>query len=98
MSIDLLATPAAGTLDTAILTRTIAPARSQFSPELAQEILNWDFTPDDQREMAELSAKARAGSLTPEEEAKIDSYVRVSHIVNLMQAKARLAAKTSAGN
>ena len=43
--------------------------------------------------MSELSAKARTGSLSPTEEMEIDSYVRVAHIVNLMQAKARLAVK-----
>jgi hypothetical protein len=98
MSTDLFSSPAAGTLDTAILTRTIAPQRSHFSPEVAAEILHWDFTPEDQREMEALSAKARAGTLTPEEEVKIDSYIRVSHIVNLLQAKARLALKPSASN
>jgi len=41
--------------------------------------------------MAELSAKARAGELTPHEEAEIDSQVQVGQIVNLIEAKARLA-------
>ncbi|MEX2173478.1 MAG: hypothetical protein WD872_03895 [Pirellulaceae bacterium] len=91
MNSDLLSSPIVATFDTAILTRTIAPVRSQFSPEVAGEILQWDFSPEDQREMANLSAKASAGTLTVEEEAKIDSYIRVSHIVNLLQAKARLA-------
>jgi hypothetical protein len=98
MSSDLLPSPAVATFDTAILTRTIAPVRSQFSPEVAEEILHWDFSPEDQHEMADLSAKARAGTLTADEEAKIDSYIRVSHIVNLLQAKARLAIKQASGN
>ncbi len=97
-SSDLLPSPAVATFDTAILTRTIAPVRSQFSPEVAAEILRWDFSSEDQREMANLSAKARAGTLPPDAEAKIDSYIRVSHIVNLLQAKARLAIKQTAGN
>lgn len=96
MSSDLLPSPAVATFDTAILTRTIAPVRSQFSPEVAAEILHWDFSAEDQREMAALSEKARAGALTPEEEAQIDSYIRVSHIVNLLQAKARLSIKQGA--
>jgi hypothetical protein len=48
--------------------------------------------------MSELSAKARRGELSAEEEAEIDSYVRVGHIVNLMQAKARLAIKQASQN
>jgi hypothetical protein len=98
MSSDLLPSPVVATFDTAILTRTIAPVRNHFSPEVADEILHWDFSAEDQREMAALSAKARAGTLSPDEEAKIDSYIRVSHIVNLIQAKARLALKPNASN
>lgn len=97
MSNDLLTSPAA-TFDTAILTRTITPVRNHFSPEVAAEILHWDFSPEDQQEMATLSAKARAGTLTKDEEAQIDSYIRVAHIVNLLQAKARLALKPAASN
>ncbi len=91
MSTDLMASPAVDTFDTAILTRAISPARNTLSPEAAQEILRWEFSPQDQERMAELSEKARQGALTPDEEVEIDSYVRVGHIVNLMQAKARLA-------
>ena len=86
------------TFDTAILTRAISPSRSTLSREAAQEILRWDFSPEDQQRMAELSTKARHGDLTPDEEAEIDSYVRVGHIVNLMQAKARLAIKQAPQN
>jgi hypothetical protein len=46
--------------------------------------------------MAELSAKARAGELSAQEESQIDSYIRVAHIMNLMQAKARLSVKQAA--
>jgi hypothetical protein len=89
-------TAAVETFDTAILTRAISPARSTLSRTAAQEILQWDFPREDKQRMAELSAKARAGALSAEEEAEIDSYVRVGHIVNLMQAKARLAIKQAA--
>jgi hypothetical protein len=95
MSSDLLPLPPTETFDTAILARTIAPVRNQFSPELADEILRWDFTSEDQQRMAELSGKARTGELTTEEEAQLDSYVRIAHFVNLMQAKARLALRTA---
>ena len=98
MSSDLLPQFVAETFDTAILARTIAPVRNQFSPELAEEILHWDFTPEDQRRMAELSGKARTGELTADEESQLDSYVRIAHFVNLMQAKARLALRSAGRN
>jgi hypothetical protein len=96
MSTNLMPSPAVETFDTAILARVISPARRFLSPDLAEEILKWDFSQEDKQRMAELSAKARAGELSVEEEAEIDSYVRVGHIVNLMQAKARLAIKQAA--
>ena len=98
MITNMMPTPAVETFDTAILTRAIAPARSALSRVAAQEILLWDFSPEDQRRMSELSAKAHRGELTADEEAEIDSYVRVGHIVNLMQAKARLALKPAPQN
>jgi len=48
--------------------------------------------------MAELSAKARAGRLTAEEESLIDSYARADRLINLMQVKARLARKQASSN
>ncbi len=96
MTTNLMPSHAVETFDTAILTRAISPARQSISREIAEQILEWDFPPEDQERMAELSAKARAGALNAEEETEIDSYVRVGHIVNLMQAKARLAIKQAA--
>jgi hypothetical protein len=98
MTTGLTPTSPVETFDTAILTRAISPTRESLPRELAQEILQWDFPPEDKQRMAELSVKVRAGELTEREESEIDSYVRVGHIVNLMQAKARLALKQTAQN
>jgi hypothetical protein len=76
--------------DTEVLSRVISQSHAMLSQPLADEILGWDFAPKDRLRMEELSAKARAGSLSPNEEAETDSYVLVGHFVNVMQAKARL--------
>jgi hypothetical protein len=94
MLTNLMPSSAVDTFDIAILTRAISPVYQSLSRDLAQEILQWDFPQEDKRRMAKLSAKARGGELTVEEKAEIDSYVRVGHIVNLMQAKARLATRS----
>lgn len=70
-----------GTFDTAILTRAIGPTQKPLSHALAAEILQWDFSAEDQQRMSELSAKARTGSLSAAEEAEIDSYIR-SHTLS----------------
>ncbi|HEY2411999.1 MAG TPA: hypothetical protein VGI40_07140 [Pirellulaceae bacterium] len=96
MTTNLMPSPAVETFDTAILARTIYPTRKSLPPGIAEEILQWDFSPEDKRRMGELSVKANEGELSAQEEEEIDSYIRVGHIVNLMQAKARLAIKQGA--
>ena len=39
--------------------------------------------------MSELSAKARAGSLTPQEQAKIDTYEQLGCLTDILHVKAR---------
>jgi hypothetical protein len=43
--------------------------------------------------MQVLAAKARNGSLTPEEETEIDCYERVGHALSLMKARAKVSLK-----
>jgi hypothetical protein len=98
MTTNFMPTSVVDTFDTAILTRAMSPARGTLSRQAAQEILQWGFPPEDKQRMAELSAKVRRGELTSEEELEIDSYVRVGHIINLMQAKARLTITQATDN
>jgi hypothetical protein len=51
----------------AIWGRIAKPDQATLTPELARAILKLDFDPEDQRRVDELSAKARKGTLTPEE-------------------------------
>ena len=48
----------------------------------------WD---SDQVRTEELAGKARAGSLSPEEEREIENYERVGHYLAILQSKARVA-------
>lgn len=43
----------------------------------------------DEDRVNELSAKARAGSLTPEETRELDSYLHIGFLLGIMQSKAR---------
>jgi hypothetical protein len=62
-------------------------------PELARAILRLDFDTEDHRRVDELSAKARKGTLTPEERAELDEYIRVGNELAVLQSKARLSLK-----
>ncbi|WP_337174927.1 hypothetical protein [Paludisphaera sp.] len=79
--------------EVSILNRILRPDAPTFSPEAARDILALDFDAADKDRMRELSAKARAGSLTPEEDAEAGKYELVGHLLNVMQSKARRSLK-----
>jgi hypothetical protein len=85
------------TSDVAILSRVLEPDKPTLSPQAAREILALDFGPADRERMRQLSAKARAGTLTPPEQVAIDNYERVGHVLNIMQSKARRSLKRRRG-
>ena len=80
--------------EVAILNRILRPKAPTFSPEAAQEILNLDFDETDKDRMRQLSAKARAGTLTANEDAEAGKYELVGHLLNIMQSKARRSLKS----
>ncbi len=77
------------TSEVSILNRILRPGAPTFSPEAARDILALDFDQADKERMRELSAKARAGTLTAEEDAEAGKYELVGHLLNIMQSKAR---------
>ena len=72
-----------------ILERVIAPARGDFSPDLARHILSLDFPEQDHARYEELSAKVQERSLTQEETAELEEYLTVNDLLMFLQAKAR---------
>jgi hypothetical protein len=89
--------PPVNTSEVAILSRVLEPDKPTLSAETARDLLALDFTPADKDRMRDLSAKARAGTLTPAEQAAIDNYERVGHLLNVLQSKARRSLKGRRG-
>jgi len=67
----------------------------EMSPRVARAILTLSFSQDDISRMHELSAKARAGTLTPEEDAEMDNFERIGSILSTLKSKARQVLKRS---
>jgi hypothetical protein len=69
----------------------------QFQEELsataARALLKVRFSPQDHQRMHELSAKARAGTLTDQEELEIDTYERLGCVLDILHSQARRALK-----
>ena len=76
-----------------ILVRTIQPGEGNLPIEAARSILTFQLSQADRERVNELSAKARADALIPEERAELDDYERISCLLELMQSKARLSLK-----
>ena len=84
-------------LESAILSRIIAPKEGTLSPEAARSMLGLGFSQEDLSRMNRLAVKARAGKLTSAENDVLDSYLRVGRFVALVQAKARQSLQDSTG-
>jgi hypothetical protein len=75
--------------EVSILSRILRPAMPTFSREAARDILALDFDQVDKDRMRQLSARAREGTLTPEDDAEAGRYELIGHLLNIMQSKAR---------
>lgn len=80
-----------------ILSRLVVTDESSLSRAMAEGILTLGFDQTDKDRMRDLAAKARAGALTPEQQAEIEAYSRVGSLIGILHSKARQALKGSCG-
>ena len=88
-------TPAKRTADPelAIWERVFVPDPKQVTPDQARYLLEVRFPPSDLDRINALSAKAREGTLTPDENAELDRYVHLGHLLSILKAKVRRSLK-----
>jgi hypothetical protein len=65
----------------------------EMSPQVARAILGLSFPKADVTRMRELSAKARGGTLSSEEDAEMDNFERAGSILSVLKSKARQVLK-----
>jgi hypothetical protein len=82
--------------EAAILDRVIRPHDADLPREAAQALLRLRFDQRDLDRIHELVTGNQADALTPAERSELDSYLRISSFVELVQAKARLSLKKHA--
>jgi hypothetical protein len=75
--------------EVAILTRLVGPEDPSLPAAAAEAILALSFSPTDRDRMRTLAARARAGSLTPEEQAEVEAYSRVNSLLGVLKSIAR---------
>jgi hypothetical protein len=79
--------------EAAILGRLVVPEPLSLSPAAAEGILALEFDQADKDRMHQLAAKARAGTLTPQEQAEVEAYSRIGSLLGIFQSKVRRALK-----
>jgi hypothetical protein len=65
----------------------------ELSPQAARAILQLSFPEADIEHMRELSAKARAGTLSVDEDRIMDEYERVGSVLSILKSRARQVLK-----
>lgn len=76
-----------------IFSRVLDPDEAGLTPEVARFFLGLNFREEDRDRVATLSAKAQGPSLTPEERAELEEYLRAGDFLALLHAKARASLK-----
>jgi hypothetical protein len=82
----------------AIWERVFVPDPKNITPEQARFFLEVRFPQADLDRINELSAKASAGKITPEENADLDLYVHIGHLLSILKAKVRGRLKETTGS
>ncbi len=71
------------------LAKILDPVVSCFTPEVAKRVVELRADPDVQIRIDELAEKCNEGTITPEETAEYDAYIRAMDVVAVFQKKAR---------
>ena len=75
------------------LERLVDPPKGGFSPDLANYLLQLDFSSKDQALYRRLSAKAQEGKLTSKEKVALEDLLTAADVLAILQSKARISRK-----
>jgi hypothetical protein len=93
---EVMSSQAIPNTEAAILARVVRSEDSELTPEVARYFLSLRLPDGDERRVDELSAKARAGSLSEGEKQELESYLHVGALLGVMQSRARRLIRGSA--
>jgi hypothetical protein len=82
--------------EAAIISRMIHPETGDLPNETAKALFRLSLDRSDLDRLHELVVKNQDGALTPAEKADLESYLRISFLVDLMHAKALCSLKKHA--
>jgi hypothetical protein len=83
----------ATTSEAAIFSRVFTNGKQALTPRLARYLLGLTFSAEDKARMHELAVKNQAGALAAAEQEELHNYIKVGHLLAILQSKARQALK-----
>jgi hypothetical protein len=75
-----------------LLDRLFQPSAGTFPKELARQILELHYPPEDHARYEQLSHKAQDATLMPEERAQFEDYLKLNDFLSILKAKAEASA------
>jgi hypothetical protein len=75
--------------DSSVMDRLLEPFGRTLTPAVARELVGLRAPSEEQDRIDELAEKCNEGTLSDEERAEYEDYVRVIHFLGIVQAKAR---------
>ena len=78
-------------VETSIWDRLLEASAEDLTPETANWLLRLRFRQADLDRMNHLAEINRAGAISEEQRAELETYARIGRMVAVMQARARLA-------
>ena len=72
-----------------VLDQVLDPIRECLTPHVARRIAALRATPEIQNRLDEFADRSSEGTLTPDERAEYESWVRAMNFLGALQAKAR---------
>jgi hypothetical protein len=76
-----------------ILAEVVAPGEPTLPQQMARAVLTVRFSESAAETIRDLLQKNNAGTITAEEKADLEKYLRVGQFIDLLQAKARQSLK-----
>jgi hypothetical protein len=79
--------------EAAIFGRVFTNGKQSLSRELARHVLGLTFSEADKIRMHELAVGNQAGALSPEDREELHNYIKVGHLLAILQSEARQSLK-----
>lgn len=73
------------------MAEVLAADGGELAPDVAATVLRWRFSKKSEKRITQLAQQNQQGTISAADRVVLERYLRVGSLLNLLQAKARLA-------